>query len=50
MVRRFPTESSSVNLGVEEDFIEVEDEVGDFPPLIPHSSRKPTKRNRTSVV
>ena len=32
MVRRFPTESSSVNLGLEEDFVELEDEVGDLPP------------------
>ena len=50
MARRFPTESSSVNLGLEEDFVELEDEVGDLPPPVPRSSRKPTKRNRTSVV
>ena len=32
MARRFSTESSSVNLGVEEDFVELEDEVCDLPP------------------
>ena len=37
MARRLPTESSSVNLGGEhENFIELEDEVGDLPPLPPH--------------
>ena len=30
--RRVPTESSFFNLGGEEDFIELEDEVGDLPP------------------
>ena len=28
--RRFPTKASSVNLGGEEDFIELVDEVGDL--------------------
>ena len=32
MARRFPTESSSVNLGLEKDFVELEDEVGNLPP------------------
>ena len=50
MARRLPTESSSVNLEVEEDFIELQDEVGDLPPTFPQSSRKSTKRNRTSPV
>ena len=30
--RRFPTEASSINLGGEEDFIELVDEVGHLPP------------------
>ena len=48
--RRFPTESSSVNLGREKDFIELEDELGDLPPFFPNSFHKPTKRNRISIV